>query len=95
MISQSGEFLRILYCADALNFGNKEFALIAENYNAKSYVVIIMDQQYQIEIQVIPTGKITLTDPNRRFSVAVQARKEALKYEREINKTLPLPRNRK
>lgn len=27
------------------------------------------------EIQVIPTGKITLTDPNRRFSVAVQARK--------------------
>lgn len=49
----------------------------------------------QPTIQVIPTGQITLTDPNRRFSVAVQARKEALKYEREINKTLPLPRYRK
>ena len=49
----------------------------------------------QPTIQVIPAGQITLTDPNRRFSVAVMARKEALKYEREINKTLPLPRNRK
>ncbi len=46
-------------------------------------------------IQVIPTGKTAIKSPRHAFTIAMLATKDALKYEREINKTLPLPRNRK
>lgn len=46
-------------------------------------------------IQVIPMGATTLNNPNKRFSVYFLARQEARKAQEKINKTLPLPRNRK
>lgn len=46
-------------------------------------------------IQVIPMGVTALNKPNKRFSVYFLARQEARKEQEKINKTLPLPRNRK
>jgi len=47
------------------------------------------------EIQVIPMGVTAIKNPNKRFSVYFLARQEARKAQEAINKTLPLPRNRK
>lgn len=48
-----------------------------------------------VEIKVIPTGVTAIKHPNKHFSVTMQARAEAARYVKEINKTLPLPRNRR
>lgn len=49
----------------------------------------------QPPIQVIPTGVSGVKNGNEWFRVIMQSHKDALKHQREINKTLPIPRNRK
>lgn len=49
----------------------------------------------QPPIQVIPTGQTAIKGPRHAFTIAMLAQKDVLKYQREINKTLPIPRNRK
>ena len=47
-----------------------------------------------MQVQKIPTGKTAINDPNKMFSLAMQAagiRREALKAEQ---KHLPKPKNR-
>ncbi len=48
-----------------------------------------------MNFQIIPAGKSGIRSPKHAFSIAMQAHKDALKHQREINKTLPIPRNRK
>ena len=46
-------------------------------------------------IQVIPPGKITLTNPRRYFSVLAVASRIAKQHKIEAAKNLPLPKGRK
>ena len=49
----------------------------------------------QPTIQVIPTGVSAVKDGNHWFRVIMQSHKDAIKHQREIDKTLPAPRERK
>ena len=46
-------------------------------------------------VQQIPMGKTTIKDPNKNFSITMQAQSEAKKYREAQRKHLPLPKWRR
>lgn len=48
-----------------------------------------------VQITVVPMGATAINNPNKAFSVAMQAQADAKKYIQAQRKNLPLPRSRK
>lgn len=48
-----------------------------------------------VQVTVVPMGATAIKDPNKNFSIAMQAQAEAKQYKEAQRKHLPLPRWRR